>query len=608
MGIFNRLVKVALIYISALLLSLSAPVSVMAETAVAPLTSSTPSTSQPGPTYTYDAATGRWNSDKYYYDATTGTYQRVVQPIETVQPVIAPASKTPSAAVAPVVDSSSVSGQQDLTLGLGSTNQATVTNNLDSKAVTGNATVIGNTNASNATTGDATATATILNEVNSTLATAGNQTAASFVTDVMGDVNGDIMLQPMMLRAMLESGAPKPTSTTATVTNTNSLTNNVDLGAISGNAGVVGNTTAGSATSGTANTVANVVNIINSMVVANQSFIGTVNIYGNLNGDILIAPDFIPQLIASNGSDSNTKNAPVTSTINSNDLQSIVNNVSLAAQSGKAAVMDNTTAGSATTGSANTNVVIFNLSGHEIVASNSLLVFVNVLGKWVGVIVDAPAGATAAAIGNNVTKNAATASPNLVITTDNNSQITNNILLNSKSGNATVAANTLAGNATTGNATASANIANITNDQFGLTGWFGVLFINVFGSWHGSFGIDTKYGNSDIANTELPASNNSSTQVIRFIPSKTSQESSDFTLVSKNNSNDYLVTNASQDPQASKVLGISSSGTNGNGLIVQSAAKGIAMNIPLLVGSIFLTAISFAGIRRFLFIVPHTSQ
>jgi len=35
----------------------------------------------------------------------------------------------------------------------------------------------------------------------------------------------------------------------------------------------------------------------------------------------------------------------------------------------------------------------------------------------------------------------------------------------------------------------------VSGSQFGMTDWFGVLFINVFQSWHGSFGIDTAYGN-----------------------------------------------------------------------------------------------------------------
>jgi hypothetical protein len=276
-------------------------------------------------------------------------------------------------------------------------------------------------------------------------------------------------------------------------------------------------------------------------------------------------------------------------------MQTIVNNVKLAAQSGQAAVMDNTTAGNATTGNANTNVVIFNLSGHAVVASNSLLVFVNVLGKWVGVIVDAPVGATSAVIGNGVTSNTVIP-PNLSIVNNNNNQITNNINLNSLSGNATVAANTLAGNAVSGNATSSANIANISNSQFGLTGWFGVLFINVFGNWYGSFGINTSAG--DPVGTSSVG--NSSTQVIKFIP-KPSSSSSKLTLVSNNGNGNYSITDTSSQSDPGKVLG----GATGNTTKPTGYSTNLTfpktMNVALMAGSVFITAISAAGVRRFVF-------
>jgi hypothetical protein len=592
MIIIKRSINKMLIYVFTLLLALNLPLSAV----VGAVADSTQTTTPPADTYTYDAATGHWNTSTWYYDATTGTYQPVVQPT-TQSPTVASPAVDPT--VVTPQTSAPISNQPTTATATDSSNQATTTNNIGSQATTGNATVAANTTAADATTGNAIATATILNNVNSTLSTANNQSAASFVTNVMGNVNGDILLQPMILKAELESGST-PTSTAATVTNTSNLTNNVNLGATSGNAGVVGNTSAGNATSGTANTVANVVNIINSLVAANQSFVGTINIYGNLNGDILIAPNFIPQLIASNGGSTTNTNqtAPIASTISSNDMQTIVNNVSLAAQSGKAAVMDNTTAGNAISGSANTNVVIFNLSGHAVVASNSLLVFVNVLGKWVGVIVDAPVGATAAAIGNGVTSDT-TVSPSLSIVSNNSNQITNNINLASNSGNATVAANTLAGNAVSGNATSSANIANISNTQFGLTGWFGVLFINVFGNWYGSFGINTAAGDP----TSNGSSGQSPTRVIEFVPKTTSQAPSSMTLVSGNSNSGYSVTKSDPQTKKSSVLGSTSSKDN---KIIAATPTSLTppkgLDMALLSGSAFLIAISAAGIRRFLFV------
>ena len=65
---------------------------------------------------------------------------------------------------------------------------------------------------------------------------------------------------------------------------------------------------------------------------------------------------------------------------------------------------------------------------------------------------------------------------------------------NAQSGNATVRNNTLGGNATTGDAKTSVNVMNLANSSFNLSDWFGILFINVFGNWYGSFGVDTAAG------------------------------------------------------------------------------------------------------------------
>ena len=275
----------------------------------------------------------------------------------------------------------------------------TIGNTTTSNAQTGNASVIKNTTAGNATSGNALATDTILNNINSSTGGGG---MVSFVSNVTGNVTGDIQLYPMIVNALSSGGliaSPTAVPSVASTTN-NQITNNISLNAASGSANVIANTTAGNATTGNADTVANIMNIVNSIISTNKSFVGVINIYGNLNGDILIAPDFIPQLLASNASSSGTASA----TDITNNSQ-IINNINLNATSGTAAVTGNTTAGSAITGSALTNLVLINLSGHQVIASNSLLVFVNVLGKWVGVIVDAPTGSTAAALGSGVTQN-----------------------------------------------------------------------------------------------------------------------------------------------------------------------------------------------------------
>ncbi|MES2876576.1 MAG: hypothetical protein V4678_03850 [Patescibacteria group bacterium] len=474
-----------------------APAAPVAPSEPAPAEPQAPEPAAPTPpktTYTFDAETQKWNSNTWQWDAAAKKYVRVVQVVE-------PQAVEPGAAT-----SSTPSGTS-----LSSSTKASIANALDSIGTSGNASVRGNTTGGSATSGDALASATIINKVDSTMSNSNNTEAATFVMDVMGDVNGDIMLEPMLLKAMLEARVSEGGDTQMNSSNDTSIQNDINLTATSGSATVSSNTGAGDATTGSANTMANVMNLVNSMIAANQSFDGTINIYGNLNGDILIAPDFLAQMLASNGIQASATGA---TQLNARDTQEIVNNVSLAAESGAALVAGNTRAGDATSGAADTNLVIFNMTGHEIVAANSLLVFINVLGSWVGVIVDAPQGATAAAIGDGVTKN--DIQPSLVVDATNNTRITNNINLGSYSGDASVVGNTSAGDATSGDATASANIANISNSSMGLTGWFGRLFINVFGTWNGSFGVNTSAGdpiqNSDSGNGD------GSPQVIRFVP------------------------------------------------------------------------------------------
>jgi hypothetical protein len=257
-------------------------------------------------------------------------------------------------------------------------------------------------------------------------------------------------------------------------------------------------------------------NVINSVIGSGSAFMGTVNIYGNLDGDILMPPDTLSALLASGGTPTVTTqgpNSPINSD-SSNKLDanlkqnsSIGNTVSLTATTGSADVTNNTTGGNATTGNAGTNLTVLNLTGQQVIGKDALLVFVNVLGKWVGMIVNAPSGSTSAALGGGVS----TAGPNSPVNTsgdtntslnyDSTNSINNNVKANSKSGNALVSTNTTAGNATSGNATASVNLLNISSSSLNLSNWLGILFINVFGSWNGSFGIDTAAGNKPAANS-----------------------------------------------------------------------------------------------------------
>lgn len=451
-------------------------------------------------TYYYDQSSGRWNSSKWTYDAATNTYLPVVP-----TPSPAPAQSTDNTSGSPTnnepsTDTSADSPAVDSTIngtGPSSNNQidqntdtnsntainngTKITNGVNSDATSGNAGVTQNTKGGNAQTGNASADATIVNSVHSTVGNGANSGVANFTIDLYGDVHGDIVIGPDTMGTNTVSKNTNINSNT-NVNNSDSITNNVALNATSGDATVKGNTVAGSAQSGDAKAVVNLLNLVNTVIAANQSFVGTINIHGNLNGDILMSPEFIPQLLGSNADSKVEQNYNMPLSTNINDDQTIVNNVDLNATSGTATVKDNTSAGTASTGDAQTSLQVLNLTGHEVVAENSVLVFVNVKGKWIGMILDAP-GATAAAFGSGVIANNITAASSTNV--NNKAAITNNINVTAVSGDANVESNTSGGDAKTGNASASANIANISNSKFTLSGWFAVLYINIDGDWTG---------------------------------------------------------------------------------------------------------------------------
>jgi hypothetical protein len=483
--------------------------------------------------YVYNETTGKWDSSTWMYSPASSSWY--ADPFSVDQP---PAGATKIGGPAPIVATETPtqaaataegtgSGTSTTTTGTNNTNldtttNAAITNNIGSLALSGSAVVLGNTNGGSALTGDAQAIANVLNLLQSS-STLGS-TAATFVANIDGDVQGDLIIDPTFLQPAGNNSLTSTNNLDVNVDTDGVITNNIDLKAGTGDATVAQNTNAGSATTGNAQAVANVVNMLNSMIAAQQSFLGVVNINGNFNGNILMPQSFLDSLIASNAphQDINISNETL-NTINANlsNTQAIDNNVKSTTQSGTAGIFDNTHAGTATSGNAETNVTIFNLSNQQIVGANTMLVFVNVLGQWVGVIMDAPAGATSAAFGGGITNASVKSTNDASITAATSGKITNNITANAASGDATVKGNSNAGNAKSGDAETAVNLANITNSSINLTGWFGILFINVFGNWFGSFGVAQPHPAAAPSGTGSSSNSAGIPQTFSFVPKAT---------------------------------------------------------------------------------------
>jgi hypothetical protein len=511
------------------------------------------------PNYSYDCTTGIWTMDEYDFSPADSQYHlsRVVASnpgLPTGCP--APVTQTPTggdgstggggSTISNTGPGSSNSTGSDTTLTGTTTNTTGITlhNGIYSNATTGNTFVIGNTTGGNATSGNAQAIANVANLLQSTSNVFGPGTTV-FTANINGDVTGDFMFDPSAIMATgpgsNNTAANNLTVNTSNTNNTDAQINNtIDVGATSGSATVADNTTGGNATSGNAQAIVNLMNLINSTVAAGQSFVGTININGDLNGDILLPQGVLDQLLASTGPGSNNvadANLASTSTTTNNVNENIANTIQSSALTGKADVSGNTSAGSATSGNASTGVTLLNLTGSNTIGKNDLLVFVNVLGKWVGMIMNAPSGTTAAELGGGITQtgpgsnNSLDTNATATSTTTNttNLGINNDIRLAAQSGDASVTGNTTGGNAKSGDASTAVNILNLTGSNLSLSNWFGILFINVFGIWNGSFGVNTSAGDpaSNPSNNPVQAANqealvNQFKQFASFTPHATS--------------------------------------------------------------------------------------
>ena len=545
------------------------------------------------PTYSYNPTSGMWDTTEWRYNAPTGTY--VPNVVSTNNAPLQTPGSDPA-------DSTS-NYMFDLFY------NASISNNVNSNAQSGNALVSHNTTGGDALTGNALAMANIFNLLQSSAGFLGGGNITTFSSDINGDVFGDLFVDPAILASLQPAPTSENSNVDLNVDFNGQINNNIALNAATGNATVEGNTTAGDATTGNAHAVANVVNMLNSAISTGGSFMGMLNIYGNLNGDILLPEGLLNTLLASDAAapatttlgEGNVENSELLAEFNNN--QSINNNVNAAATSGDATVDHNTTAGSATTGDASTNVTVLNLTGRQIVGANSLLVFVNVLGKWVGVIMDAPTGSTTAALGSGITENSG-GSTHAEADFNTASQINNNIDVTAATGDATVQNNTKAGNAKTGNATASVNLLNIMNSSLSFSDWFGVLFINVFGTWNGSFGLDTDAGETPAAPASTVAatsggSGSESVKVFKFVP--TGQGTQRLARVGAGEGGE----GAEQAAQAAaQVLGATAPANTsddddgtGGGVAQANAAVWIFPAIGLLAGSALLGAERFAAVR-----------
>jgi hypothetical protein len=513
--------------------------------------------------FTFDAASGYWLSPKYYLNKAIGWYEIVSPADVTALPagfITAPnvvhtalgdvvvGSKDYEVAKAlgiiPSGSSATISGTGENslnTVGITNatqswfdlTNLVNVINTLDSSAKSGNVSATDNTHVGSAVSGAANVLANLINLLTSAWSWSSGG-LNMFMQNLFGNINGNIKLNPSQTTAagggslgsstgVANTGAGSTNSTSLSnsnslgvnASNNGNIVNNVTASAVSGNASANKNTEAGNVASGNATAEVNIINLINSYISSGSSFFGILNIFGNLNGDVLFPQGFLNGAVTSgapatplssgitstgSGSDnqSGTKNSDTTALLNNSSF-GLTNNIKANAASGQTSADSNTSAGNVASGAASTTGSNFNFTNNSLFGDNAVLVIVNVLGHWIGKIMTVPGGSSTSALltGNAVIKNTGAESNNQAAVSNANTaqinethkgSITNNVDVQANSGKASAAQNTIVGNVTSGTAKVATGVSNIVNSVINVKHWFGVLIVNVFGSWTGDVG------------------------------------------------------------------------------------------------------------------------
>ncbi|MDQ3099561.1 MAG: hypothetical protein M3Q44_07505 [bacterium] len=365
---------------------------------------------------------------------------------------------------------------------------------------------------STVTTGDANVNGSLVNSVNSNLS--GGGAGGNGGTEAGNTGNGD--------SSNNNANANNATSSDQAMQNSAALSNNVEMGAVSGQNTASRNTGDGTVITGDANVGVTVINGANNNV--SGLAVNQYDVNGNQTGDIVLGSSASTascggaSSACSNGvlgskagntgngtessnNASSNNNQSSTSTM-SNDAD-VVNDVAIDAVTGRNSADSNVGSGNVDTGDANVAVTLLNFLNNNIVAGT--VDVINIFGEYVGNIIlpeSQPAavnGNNAAgnnAAGNNVSANRGNgdssqnnASPSANssnnTTQANLADIANNLDVNANTGNNAVKSNTNGeNNVETGNTNVDANVYNVSNVNSTDGGY--IVLVNDNGTWKGT--------------------------------------------------------------------------------------------------------------------------
>lgn len=390
-------------------------------------------------------------------------------------------------------------------LSVDNNNTVLVENNIDVEGVSGENSVTNNDGNATLTTGDVELIANMLNILNLNIT---GDDFLSLIVNIFGQLDGNLDLDDIatalgyadddQLEILAKSSQDQTGEEVVEISNDNNavVNNNLNVRGVSGGNEVTGNDGQADVVTGRIEILANVLNFINTNMSGEKWKFIMVNIFGSLNGDVVVPGT--EQFLGSKGStDSNNYNTTDESVTNTNNVQ-LTNNVNSNAVSGENEQNNNDDENhTLATGGTDVQNQILNYLNFNITGNNWVFLIVNVFGKWMGQIVgfgdnptmDAPDQGSFAALsvgqgGQSEGSPEGTESQTSVDNT-NSAIVNNNINVEGISGLNKVNENDGETSLVTGWVEIDTNLLNIINTNITGRSWM-VVFLNVFGDFMGN--------------------------------------------------------------------------------------------------------------------------
>ncbi|KKQ60940.1 MAG: putative secreted protein, periplasmic copper-binding protein (NosD) family [Parcubacteria group bacterium GW2011_GWE2_38_18] len=329
----------------------------------------------------------------------------------------------------------------------------------------------------------------VINLVNNNIIGSGVQYLVNIFKNLIQDID-------------LSGGGQSTPSESLNITNSNASTinNKIVIKADTGENIIASSTGPSLIQTGDIKIANDVINMANLNIVGNGWFFAVVNIFGELDGDIVL-PAMLEEesAAAASTTESNLshprhqrkiRKAATEFLITNKNNTELNNNINVNANTGDNTISSSTYQNIIKTGSVNANVNAFNLVNYNVYSNSWKFCKINIYGTWDGVIQGLPAGYGYFEDENGVTiyeelsdyeKNQLYSK--FLLSNDNNASTTNSIEIDANTGKNLILDGS--GEIKTGNIDITNNILNFINSNFIGDNWQFSL-INVFGNWKGN--------------------------------------------------------------------------------------------------------------------------